>query len=145
MKDLLRNIGESVFSPEERERTAKEAAIVAWESDPERNPENLKVVRGANGFPVEIVMRSQSQAAFAVNGQERPFAVADLLSFSSFNDPIPSLCLEGGLQEGYDVKAVQRIDYGSKSKPLDVLTGALTGTPPGLVVSHKDSPQASQR
>ena len=108
MKDWLRNLGKSVFSPKEKERAAKESAIAAWENNPERNTEKLKVVRGADGLPVEIVIISQSEGVFVVNGQERPFAVENLLSFSSFNDPIPSLCLEGGLREGYKVKTVQR-------------------------------------
>lgn len=136
MKDWLRSIGESVLNPKEKERAAKEAAIAAWEADVERNTEHLRVVRGADGLPVEIVMKSDSEAAFIVNGQERPFLAADLLSFSSFNDPIPSLCLDGVLQEGYDVKTVQRIGYGNKSKALAVLTGIPSGTPPGLVVTQ---------
>jgi hypothetical protein len=134
MKDLLRNVGESVLNPQKREREVKETAIAAWENDPDRKARQLKVVRGADGLPVEIVMKSNIEAAFVVNGQEEPpFAVARLLGFSSFNDPIPSLCLKGELKEGYIVKATVRIDYGKKGKHLYVLTGVPTGTPPGLV------------
>ncbi len=133
MIDLLRYIGESVLNRKERGRAAKETAIALWENDPERNPENLKVVRGADGLSVEIVMKSRLQAAFVINGQEKPFEVANLLG-GSFNDPIPRLCLEGELQEGYEIKAVQELNSGNKNKPLDVLVGTPTGTPPGLVV-----------
>ena len=58
MKDWLRNIGESALNPKEKERAAKEAAIAMWENDTERNIKNLRVVRGADGLPVDIVMKS---------------------------------------------------------------------------------------
>lgn len=134
MFDRLKALGESVLNPKEREKVAKEAAITAWENNPETNAENYKVVRGTDGRPVEIIMKDKRQAAFVVNGTERTFDVARLTDGSSFGDPIPSLCLDGVLKEGYDVRLVKALNYGKGGKPFTVLAGIATGLPAGLVV-----------
>lgn len=133
--DILRNLAESVVNPKSKELAEKETAITSWENDLERNAEKLKVVRGADGRPVEIVMEDQRQAAFLVNGQEKPFDVSNLLG-GSLNDPIPSLCLEGKLQQAYEVKIVKRLYFGSDEIPFNLLAGIPAGSPAGLIVKR---------
>ena len=127
MKDLLRNIGDYILNPKEKERAAKQAAIAAWEGDTDANSSGWKAVRGQDGLPVEVIMKGES-SAFVVNGQERLFEIGDL------STAVRDLCLDGILQEGYIVEVVKRLDFGNKNKPLDILAGTPTGTPPGLVV-----------
>lgn len=133
--DTLRNLAESVTNPNKKELAKKEAAVTSWEHDLEKNAGKLKVVRGSDKAPVEVIMKDKHRAAFVVNGKEKePFDVGKLTG-GSFSDPIPDLCLSGDLDQAYDIKAVHRFDLGER-KAFYVLTGTAIGGQPGLVV-HK--------
>ena len=117
------------YIPEEIE-TLK-SSIIKWEQSEELNPDHLRVVRGQDGLPVEVIVVDDDNAAFVVNGEERPFDIGDLIRNSSLSDPIPSLCAAGVLDQGYLVHAYKYIDTELGSKTF--IIGEPTGTAPGVV------------
>lgn len=61
-----------------------ETAITAWESDPEKNPGGYRIVRGANGKPVEIRLEKRL-STYLLNGKKKP------LQQDGINNPISLL------------------------------------------------------
>ncbi len=119
---------DTLIHPHQTELQNKQAAIDAWENDPEIKPKNLKVVRGEDGLAVEVSLK-QELYTFKVNGQQKQYTDNDL------DVAIANLCLEGIFDQAYEIRSLKGLHY-DKKKIFYVLTGVPSGMPAGLLITR---------
>lgn len=110
-------------------KPSTEEAIKAWENDAEMNPERHKIVRGADGKPVEIVTQGRDTFAFLINGSRRPLPEGSLID--ALSQALGQLefqqFLHGNVFDGtYELKGVQRLDANVGNDHQGFLSGVPT-------------------
>lgn len=116
-----------------------EKAISVWESDPEKNQEEYKIIRGLDGKPVEVVLeKSGKNPIFAIraNGKNiEQFQIGGEMQTerSAFGNLILRHFIKRDIfDKWYDLKGVQHLDVKVGKKHQGFLFG-LSGDHPEVL------------